>query len=178
MSDADVEALIVEVLKSGEWKEEKSNGGKKIWYWLKKDKNIKMKSRKELGIYLVNQRKATVKTPSAQPGKETAAPTATDGGANKVAIPTDSTIAAPDAAIMANMGVLGTDVDSMNDAQELRNQVRMWEAKYKVLLDENKRLLMGKGVGAPVAGTIVPSDLQLKYDALVCTTSPILHGRK
>eukprot|EP01060_Flectonema_neradi_P012021 TRINITY_DN18945_c0_g1_i2.p1 TRINITY_DN18945_c0_g1~~TRINITY_DN18945_c0_g1_i2.p1 ORF type:complete len:404 (+),score=79.73 TRINITY_DN18945_c0_g1_i2:173-1213(+) len=125
-----------------------------------------MKSRKELGAYLANQKKALVQTPAgATPAAATQPPR--NDEPTTVNPPADTAVAAPDAAVMASMGVLGTDVDSMNDAQELRNQVRMWEAKYKVLLDENKRLLMGKGVGAPVAGTIVPSDLQLKYDALL-----------
>eukprot|EP01063_Lacrimia_lanifica_P007182 TRINITY_DN14550_c0_g1_i1.p1 TRINITY_DN14550_c0_g1~~TRINITY_DN14550_c0_g1_i1.p1 ORF type:complete len:439 (+),score=170.68 TRINITY_DN14550_c0_g1_i1:57-1373(+) len=166
------EQLVAAALEAGEWKEERSKTSKgdvKIWYWLRKDKKVKMKNRAALAQYLLQQK--LLSPPDDAPG-------AADGDrkdgvddtavASKPSLPTPAAHVNPDLTKLASMGVLGTDVDAMSDVTELRNQIKLWEAKYKVLLDENKRLLIGSGILAPpVAGVTVPSDLQLKFDALL-----------
>eukprot|EP00659_Diplonema_papillatum_P008891 gene8891-13787_t len=166
----DGERLVVEALRAGEWKEERSkasDGGIKTWYWLKRDKKVKMRSRKELSAHLVRQEEQKHEDGDGnslvdQPSDQNIVRSPGDGPMT----PSNASIG-PDAQLMANMGVLGTEVEAMSDVQELRNQIRLWEAKYKVLLEENKRLLVGGGLTSPpAAGNLVPSDLQLKYDAL------------
>ncbi|KAJ9469766.1 hypothetical protein DIPPA_06255 [Diplonema papillatum] len=167
----DGERLVVEALRAGEWKEERSkasDGGIKTWYWLKRDKKVKMRSRKELSAHLVRQEEQKHEDGDGnslvdQPSDQNIVRSPGDGPMT----PSNASIG-PDAQLMANMGVLGTEVEAMSDVQELRNQIRLWEAKYKVLLEENKRLLVGGGLTSPpAAGNLVPSDLQLKYDALL-----------
>ena len=118
LADPAEEKLVQEALKSNEWKEEhsrSSDGGTKVWYWLRRDKKVKMKNRRELGAYLRRERDAaagataaTTAPPAAAAG--TAPPKPATGGA--VADPAPAN---PDATRIANMGVLGTDLDSMND---------------------------------------------------------------
>eukprot|EP00754_Rhynchopus_humris_P035703 Rhum_TRINITY_DN17264_c0_g1::Rhum_TRINITY_DN17264_c0_g1_i1::g.165618::m.165618 len=175
LADAAHEKLVVEALQSKEWREERSataDGGVKVWYWLRKDKKVKKASRRDLGAYLAKLAAEDAVPPAAGAAAAskpaTGAAAGAPAGAAAPATTAPAAVENPDATKIASMGLLGTDLESMTDAADLRNQVRLWEAKYRVLLDENKRLLLGNGVaGQPAAGIIVPSDLQLKYDALI-----------
>eukprot|EP00755_Sulcionema_specki_P010380 Sspe_Gene.6874::Locus_2312_Transcript_1_2_Confidence_1.000_Length_1813::g.6874::m.6874 len=176
---ADVDKLVAEALKSGEWKEEIKAGGKP-WYWRKRDKK-RVKNKQELAAVLQQEATAGLPPPPAAP-PSTGAPPAppSTAGASQIDVSAAPELKGPDVLLMEKMGMLGTDLEAMTDVQELKNQVKLWEAKYKVLLDENRRLLtgthsqVGPGHGTPAAGTVVPSDLQLKYDALVRQNAALL----
>eukprot|EP01062_Namystynia_karyoxenos_P051918 TRINITY_DN41111_c0_g1_i1.p1 TRINITY_DN41111_c0_g1~~TRINITY_DN41111_c0_g1_i1.p1 ORF type:complete len:452 (+),score=174.07 TRINITY_DN41111_c0_g1_i1:79-1356(+) len=159
---ADGEALVAAALASGEWKEEVKQSSGKRWYWRRSDK-LRARNREELAAILAAEGGAPGAAPSAFTGGDGVAPAGGEAAAPAAGAVTG---AEPDARLMASMGLLGSAVEDISDPAELRNHVKMWEAKYKVLLEENRRLLTAGGGGGAV-GSIVPSDLQLKYDALL-----------
>ena len=141
LADAAHEKLVVEALQSKEWREERSataDGGVKVWYWLRKDKKVKKASRRDLGAYLAKlaaedavppaaaaAAAAGGGTPAAAGAAAPSKPAAGGGGGAPAGTAAPATTAPaavenPDAAKIASMGLLGTDLESMTDAAVCR----------------------------------------------------------